>query len=105
METYAIVDVAGQQCKLVADAVVRVPKMDAEIGSKVALDKVLLLSDGKKVAVGTPYISGKKVQAEVVRHGKDKKVVVFKKKRRKNYRRTRGHRQLFTELRVSALPE
>lgn len=105
MENYAIVDVAGRQCKIVADAVVKVPKMDAEVGSKVTLDKVLLLSDGKKIDVGKPYITGKAVQAEVIAHGKDKKVIVFKKKRRKNYRRKRGHRQLYTELRVSALPK
>jgi large subunit ribosomal protein L21 len=83
---------------------VRVPRLDAEVGSKLSLDKVLLLSDGKKVAVGQPHVSGKAVQAEVVRHGRDAKIVVFKKKRRKNYRRTRGHRQGFTEIKIKALP-
>jgi large subunit ribosomal protein L21 len=104
MERYAIVDVAGSQCKVTADALVRVPRLDAEVGSKLSLEKVLLLSDGKKVAVGQPHVKGKAVQAEVVRHGRDAKIVVFKKKRRKNYRRTRGHRQGFTEIKINKLP-
>jgi large subunit ribosomal protein L21 len=105
MENYAIINVAGSQCKVTAEAIIRIPAMDAEVGSKVTLDKVLLLSDGKKLQVGTPYVEGKEVQAEVVRHGRDKKITVFKKKRRKNYRRTRGHRQHFTEIKIGALPK
>ena len=105
MENYAIVDMAGSQCKVTADEIVKVPKLDAEVGSKVSFDKVLLLSNGKNVQVGAPHVEGKVVEAEVVRHGRDKKIIVFKKKRRKNYRRTRGHRQHFTEVRISALPK
>jgi large subunit ribosomal protein L21 len=103
MERYALVEVAGCQCKVTADAVVRIPKMDAEIGAEVSFDKVMLLSDGQSVAIGTPYLEGQAVKAEVVRHGKDEKVVIFKKKRRKNYRRTRGHRQEFTEVRIKRI--
>lgn len=105
MESYVIVDVAGQQIKATADAVIRVPSLAAEVGSKVDFDKVLLLSDGKKVTVGKPFVDGKTVKAEVVRHGRDKKIIVFKKKRRKDYRRTRGHRQGYTEIRITALPK
>ena len=105
MEAYAIVDVSGQQCKITAEAVLRVPRLDAEVGSKVKLEQVLLLSDGKSVHVGKPYVEGKLVHAEVMGHGRDEKVIVFKKKRRKKYRRKRGHRQLFTEIRVEALPK
>jgi large subunit ribosomal protein L21 len=105
MEAYAIIDVAGQQCRITAEAVLRVPRLEAEVGSEVTLDHVLLLSDGKKVHVGTPYVEGKAVQAEIVGHGKDAKVTVYKKKRRKNYRRKRGHRQMFTEILVKALPK
>lgn len=104
MERYAIVDVAGSQCKVTADALVRVPRLDAEVGDKLSLDRVLLVSDGKKLAVGKPLVEGKTVEAEVVRHGRDRKIIVFKKKRRKNYRRTRGHRQGFTEIKISKLP-
>ena len=104
MERYVIVDIAGSQCKVTAEAVVRVPRLDAEVGSKLSLDKVLMISDGKKLDVGHPLVAGKKVEAEVVRHGRDAKIIVFKKKRRKNYRRTRGHRQGFTEIKIKSLP-
>jgi large subunit ribosomal protein L21 len=102
METYAIVDVDGCQFKVTASAVVRIPRMDAEVGSEVSFDKVMLWSDGRDVQVGTPYVPGKTVNAEVVGHGRDKKIIVFKKKRRKDYRRTQGHRQPFTEVRIKA---
>ena len=67
--------------------------------------EVLLVSDGKKIAVGRPYLEGKTIEGEVLRHGRDKKIIVFKKKRRKKYRLTRGHRQQFTEILVRALPK
>ncbi len=100
MDTYAIVDVDGCQCKVAAEELVRIPLTEDEVGAEVSFDKVMLLSDGQKIQVGTPYVEGKSVKAEVVRHGKDKKVIVFKKKRRKDYRRTNGHRQGFTEVRI-----
>jgi large subunit ribosomal protein L21 len=77
--------------------------MDAEVGTQISFDKVMLWSDGQKIEVGTPYIEGRTVTAEIVKHGKDDKVVIFKKKRRKNYRRTRGHRQQFTEVRIKTI--
>jgi large subunit ribosomal protein L21 len=103
MDRYAIVDVAGHQCKVMPDKAFRVPKLEADVGSKVSLDKVLLVSDGRKIAVGQPYLEGKAIEGEVLRHGRDKKIVVFKKKRRKKYRLTRGHRQQFTEIVVKML--
>jgi len=105
MESYAIVNIAGAQCKVSPEAVVRVPKLEAEVGSKVTFDQVLYFSDGKARHVGQPYVEGKSIQAEVVRHGRDDKIIVFKKKRRKNYRRTRGHRQQYTELRITTMPK
>lgn len=105
MESYAIITVSGKQCKVTPEARVRVPRMAAEVGSKVDIDQVLLYCDGKKVHVGQPVVTGKKVKAEVVGHGRDRKIIVFKKKRRKSYRRTRGHRQDFTELKIVALPK
>jgi len=105
MESYAIVDVDGCQCKVTADEVIRVPKLTADVGAEVSFEKVMYWTDGKNVLVGTPYVEGKKVQAEVVRHGRDGKITVFKKKRRKDYRRTKGHRQDFTEIRIKALPK
>ncbi len=104
MEKYAIVDVAGQQCKVTTGARILVPKLDVEVGNSVSME-VLFISDGEKFIVGTPYVKDKAVQAEVVRHGRGDKIIVFKKKKRKNYRRTRGHRQDFTEIRIKALPQ
>ncbi|NIM20346.1 MAG: 50S ribosomal protein L21 [Candidatus Latescibacteria bacterium] len=104
MEVYAIVDVGGHQLKIAPNSVLRVPRMSNEVGDAVGLDRVLILSNGKSVEVGKPYIEGKRLQAEVVRHGKEKKIVIFKKKRRKNYRRKKGHRQPFTEIRILDFP-
>lgn len=100
---YAIVKVGGCQRKVTADSVVRVPKMEAEVGAEVSLDQVMLLSDGRQVEVGAPYLAGKTVTAEVVRHGKEGKVLIFKKKRRKTFRKKTGHRQPFTEIRIKSI--
>jgi len=99
---YAIIHIAGVQVKASPDAVLRVPRLQAEVGNTVTFEEVLLWSDGESVEVGTPLIKGKKVEAEVLRHGKDEKVIVFKKKKRKKYRRRNGHRQQFTEIRLKA---
>jgi large subunit ribosomal protein L21 len=97
---YAIVNIGGQQFKATPNTVLRVPKMDAEVGGEVTLDKIMLWADGDNVEVGKPFVDGKSVSAEVVRHGKADKLIVFKKKRRKGYRRKTGHRQQFTEIRL-----
>jgi large subunit ribosomal protein L21 len=98
---YAIVEIGGTQFKVYPDSTLRIPKVDADVGKKITIEKVLLFSEGGKVEVGKPYIKDKSISAEVLRHGKERKVIVFKKKRRKNYRRKRGHRQEFTEIVVS----
>lgn len=95
-------DIGGRQFKARPEDVLRVPKIDAEVGGDVTLDRVMLWSDADSVEVGSPFIEGKSIQAEIVRHGKDKKVIVFKKKRRKKYRRKNGHRQQFTEIRLKS---
>ena len=82
---------------------IRVPTMEVEPGASVTFEDVLLASDGKDVQVGEPMVDGAKVKAEVVRHGRDKKIIVFKRKRRKGYRRKQGHRQGFTEIRVDEI--
>ncbi len=97
---YAIVNIAGQQTKVAPNETVRVPRLEAEVGSEVTFDSVMLFSNGDSVEVGTPFVSGKQVTAKVVAHDKDKKIIVFKKKRRKKYRRKQGHRQQFTELEI-----
>jgi large subunit ribosomal protein L21 len=95
---YAIVETGGMQFKVSPNHIVRVPKIEVEEGQKIDLEKVLLLQDGQKTYIGSPNVAGAKVIAEVLSHGKDDKIVVFKMKKRKNYRRKRGHRQNYTEL-------
>ena len=95
---YAIVEISGQQFKVVKDQKLFVHRLTDREGSKVSFDKVFLLDDGKKVSIGAPAITGASVEAKVVSHLKGDKVIVFKKKRRKGYRVKNGHRQALTEL-------
>ena len=95
---FAIVEIAGQQFKVVKDQKLFVHRLTDKEGSKVSFDKVFLLDDGKKVSIGAPAINGVSVEAKVVSHLKGDKVIVFKKKRRKGYRVKNGHRQALTEL-------
>lgn len=100
---YAIVDIAGQQFKVKQAQKLKVHRLEAEEGKHVELDKVLLLSDGKSVTVGTPVVEGARIAAKVLNHGKGDKVLVFKKKRRKGYQKLNGHRQYITELWIEAI--
>ena len=95
---YAIVEIAGQQFKVVQDQKLFVHRLADKEGAKVSFDKIYLLDDGKKVTLGAPVITGASVEAKVVSHLKGNKVIVFKKKRRKGYRVKNGHRQALTEL-------
>ena len=95
---YPIVEIAGQQFKVVQDQKLFVHRLAEKEGSKVSFDKVYLLDDGKKVSIGAPANTGASVEAKVVSHLKGDKVIVFKKKRRKGYRVKNGHRQALTEL-------
>lgn len=97
---YAIVEIAGDQVKVEEGGSVRVPKIDAEPGEVLEFPDVLLVSGEEAKSIGTPKVENAAVRAEVLSHGKGKKIIVFKIKRRKNYRRKRGHRQEFTELLV-----
>ncbi len=98
---YAVFQTGGKQFRAVPGTRLRIPSLPAEPGEVVTFDQVLLAGDdAEKVVVGTPTVDGASVKAEVIRHGRAKKLVVFKRKRRKNYRRKQGHRQGFTEIRV-----
>ena len=97
---YAIFRAGGHQYRADEGATVRIPVITAEIGETVTFDDVLLAADGEDVKVGEPKLAGAKIKAEVVKHGRGRKVIVFKRKRRKNYRRKQGHRQGFTEVRI-----
>lgn len=100
---YAIFRTAGKQFRAEPGHTVRIPSVKAEPGSTLTFDQVLLGSDGKAVRAGTPAIKGAKVTASVVKHGRDKKVIVFKMKRRKGYARKQGHRQGFTEVKIESV--
>jgi large subunit ribosomal protein L21 len=99
--TYAIFKAQGQQFRAEKGATLRIPKLDAEPGAKVTFDEVLLSADGDAVKAGQPTVKGAKVVGEVVRHGRGEKLIVFRFKRRKNYRKKTGHRQQFTEIRIT----
>jgi large subunit ribosomal protein L21 len=100
---YAIFRASGKQFRAEKGKTIRLPLLDAEAGAKVTFDEVLLSSDGQTIRAGTPLVAGAKVEAEVVGVGKEPKIYVFKFKRRKNYRRKTGHRQKFTEVRITAV--
>jgi len=100
---YAIVEIAGQQFKVERGVKVYVHRLDANEGAKVEFDKVLLVDNGGKVQVGTPSIDGAKVAATVLSHLKGDKVIVFKKKRRKGYRKLNGHRQALTKIKINSI--
>ena len=100
---YAIIESCGKQYKVAEGDVVFFEKLDTEEGKKVTFDKVVLVSDDKKVEVGAPYVKGVKVEGKVVEHGKGKKIIVYKYKAKKNYRRTFGHRQPFTKVEITKI--
>ncbi len=95
---YAIIDAMGKQIKVQENQRVLIPKQDVNEGDEIVISRVLLVSDGETVKVGTPTVEGARVIAEVIGHKKLPKVIVFKFKRRKKYRRKKGHRQPVTEV-------
>jgi large subunit ribosomal protein L21 len=100
---YAIFRAAGKQFRAEKGKTLRLPLLDAEPGTKLTFGDVLLSSDGQTIRAGQPLVKGASVEAEVVGTGKEPKIYVFKFKRRKNYRRKTGHRQKFTEVRITDL--
>ena len=99
---YAIIVTGGKQYKVEVGDEILVEKLDSEVGAKVAFD-VLMTADGENVTVGKPYVEGVKANAEVVEHGKGKKVIVFKYKPKKNIRKKQGHRQPYTKVKVLSI--
>ncbi len=100
---YAIIETCGKQYKVSEGDVVFFEKLDDEEGKKVKFDKVILVSNEGKVEVGTPYVKGAKVEGKVIAHGKAKKIIVFKYKAKKNYRRKQGHRQPYTKVEITSI--
>jgi large subunit ribosomal protein L21 len=83
--------------------VIQIEKLDGDVGASIKLDKVLMVGEGGKVQVGSPFVSGCVVTGEVTEQSKGPKIIVFKKRRRKNYRRKNGHRQFFTRVKITAI--
>ena len=100
---YAIVDSGGKQYKVKEGEILRVEKLAGEVGDNVSFDKILMFSDGENVNIGTPLLEDVAVSGHIVEQGKAKKIIVFKYKRRKRYRRKRGHRQQFTAVKVDSI--
>ncbi|WP_026135460.1 50S ribosomal protein L21 [Nafulsella turpanensis] len=100
---YAIVDILGKQFKVTQDQFVYAPKMEGEEGASVEFDQVLLIGNGQDVEVGAPAVAGAKVSGKILGHLKGDKVIVFKKKRRKGYRKKNGHRQEFTKVLIEKI--
>lgn len=99
----AIVNISGFQFKVQENDKIYVPKLDLEIGSNIKLNKVLMLINGNEVKVGQPYLEDISISAKVLQHIKDDKVLVFKKKRRKDYKKLRGHRQQLTQILIEKI--
>jgi len=100
---YAIVNISGKQFKATEGARVRVPRQTGDAGAKVTFDNVLLVHDGSSTQIGTPTVKGATVTATVVDHGREKKILIYKKKRRKGYQRKNGHRQWFTDVEIQKI--
>lgn len=100
---YAIVEISGKQFKVKEKDKIFVPHMNTEEGAEVKFDKVLLVSKENDIKIGTPFIEKASVEAKVLKHIKDDKVIVFKKKRRKSYRLLKGHRQQYTQIEISKI--
>lgn len=97
---FAVVKTGGKQYKVSEGDVIQVEKLAGEVGTAITLDQVLMVGEDDDVQVGSPMLDGNQVTAEITEQLKDKKIIVFKKKRRKNYRRKNGHRQLVTRLKI-----
>ncbi len=102
---YAIVETGGKQVKVECGKIVKVEKLPVEAGEKVVFEKVLFVHDDSGMKIGRPYVEGVTVEGEVLEHFKDKKVIIMKHKRRKNYKRKKGHRQWLTSVRINTIGE
>jgi len=100
---YAVIKTGGKQYKVSPGDIIRVEKLPGDPGQEIELNEVLLVGDGNQVKIGQPLVEGAKVIATIVDQGRSRKIIIFKKKRRKNYRRKRGHRQYYTELQIKEI--
>ena len=100
---YAVIKTGGKQYRVVVGERIKVEKLVGEVGATVTLDQILMLADGDKVTIGSPIVQGASIQATVLSHGRGDKVMIFKFRRRKHYRKTQGHRQSYTEIQIGSI--
>jgi len=100
---YAVIQSGGKQHRVTEGEVVRLEKLEQETGKTFQFDKILMVADGEDIKIGAPYVKGAKVSAEVVAHGRGKKVNIIKFKRRKHHMKRQGHRQWFTEVKIKSI--
>jgi len=100
---YAVINTGGKQYRVQESDVIDIERVAGEVGGKVSFGEVLMLGEGAKIQVGTPHVKGAKVEAEIVDHFRGKKLVVFKMKRRKGYRKKHGHRQELTKVKINSI--
>ena len=100
---YAVIKTGGKQYKVAKDQTVKIEKLTQDVGEKVTFDDILMVADGEDIKIGQPTVKGSKVTAEVVAHGRGDKVRIIKFKRRKHYRKQQGHRQYYTEIKVTGI--
>jgi large subunit ribosomal protein L21 len=100
---YAVIRTGGKQYKVAAGGKLKVETLTAEVGSEIVINDVLMVADGDNIKVGAPVVAGASVKATVLSHGRGEKVMIFKMRRRKHYRKTQGHRQNYTEIRIDGI--
>jgi large subunit ribosomal protein L21 len=100
---YAVIKTGGKQYRVAPGENIKIEQVQADVGATIVLDQVLMVADGEAVKLGTPTVAGAKVSATVVSHGRGPKIRIFKYKKRKNYRRTQGHRQGFTLIKIQEI--
>lgn len=100
---YAIIETGGKQYRAEAGAILKLERLDGEVGDAVQFEQVLLVADGDEVEIGQPYVDGKPVQARIVEQGRRPKVIVYKYKKRKDYQKKQGHRQAFTAVQIETI--
>ncbi len=100
---YAVIETGGKQYRVNEGDIVRIEKLVADVGSEVSFDRILMVGEGSDLLVGTPLVDGAQVSARVVEQDRHRKIIVFKMKRRKNYRRKQGHRQDYTGVRIEKI--
>lgn len=100
---YAVIETGGKQYRVSNDEILRIEKLDLEVGDTAKFDKVLMIADGADIQVGNPYIEGATVEAEVTAQDKHKKIIVYKYRAKKHFRKKQGHRQPYTEIKINKI--